>query len=93
MTIEINKLGFAYPEAGFDLKLDHLVLADRLTAFIGQNGAGKSTLLKLLSGLLDLQEGQVTVDGEDLGQYLATPFRTPMTRSSTQPLPKKCPGA
>lgn len=71
MTIEINKLGFAYPEAGFDLKLDHLVLADRLTAFIGQNGAGKSTLLKLLSGLLDLQEGQVTVDGEDLGQYLA----------------------
>jgi len=32
-------------------------------AIIGPNGAGKSTLIKLLMGLLEMQEGSISIDG------------------------------
>jgi putative ABC transport system ATP-binding protein len=35
---------------------------------LGQSGCGKSTLLHLVAGLLRPQEGQVMVNGQDLGQ-------------------------
>ena len=37
-----------------------------LIGIIGPNGAGKSTLLKALFGLVDIREGTVTLDGEDV---------------------------
>lgn len=37
-----------------------------LIGIIGPNGAGKSTLLKALFGLVDIRDGQVTLDGEDV---------------------------
>ncbi|WP_167145892.1 ABC transporter ATP-binding protein [Actinomyces sp. ZJ308] len=36
------------------------------TAFIGSTGSGKSTLVKLLSRLLDVSHGSVSVDGVDV---------------------------
>ena len=38
-----------------------------LIALIGPNGSGKSTLLSLVSRLLSLQDGSVTVDGLQIG--------------------------
>ncbi|WP_395397852.1 ABC transporter ATP-binding protein [Novosphingobium sp. BL-8A] len=37
-----------------------------LVGVIGPNGAGKSTLVRALVGLIDAQEGTVTLDGQDL---------------------------
>src|SRR5690606_2068214 len=37
-----------------------------LVGIIGPNGAGKSTLVKALFGLVDIREGTVTLDGEDV---------------------------
>ncbi|MBL5975547.1 MAG: ABC transporter ATP-binding protein [Candidatus Leucobacter sulfamidivorax] len=37
-----------------------------LIGIIGPNGAGKSTLLKALFGLVNIREGSVTLDGEDV---------------------------
>ncbi len=37
-----------------------------VTAICGPNGAGKSSLLKALAGLLDIDAGQVALDGADL---------------------------
>ena len=37
-----------------------------LVGIIGPNGAGKSTLLKALFGLVQVHEGQVKLDGEDI---------------------------
>ena len=37
-----------------------------LIGIIGPNGAGKSTLLKAMFGLVNIREGSVTLDGEDI---------------------------
>lgn len=39
-------------------------------AIIGPNGAGKSTLLKLLTGLIDLQDGSISIDGQTQSKWL-----------------------
>lgn len=40
-----------------------------LIGIIGPNGAGKSTLLKALFGLVNIREGTVTLDGEDITNF------------------------
>lgn len=37
-----------------------------IAVIVGPNGAGKSTAMKALFGMLDLSEGSVTLDGEDI---------------------------
>lgn len=47
-----------------DLSLN--VEGGKITAFIGHNGAGKTTTLKCIAGILDFEEGSITVDGISL---------------------------
>ena len=37
-----------------------------ITTVIGPNGAGKSTVFKAIFGLLNIQSGQILLDGEDV---------------------------
>ena len=37
-----------------------------ITVVVGPNGAGKSTAMKAMFGMLDLKEGQVLLEGEDI---------------------------
>lgn len=39
----------------------------QIAVIVGPNGAGKSTAMRALLGMLDLREGNVTLDGKDLG--------------------------
>ena len=38
----------------------------QLLALLGPNGAGKSTAMKAIFGMLNLREGRVEMDGEDI---------------------------
>ena len=68
--ISVAGVAFAYRERG---RLRHALrevtfdgAAGERIAIEGPLGAGKTTLLQLLAGLLQPDEGSVTVDGEDL---------------------------
>ncbi|MGH9248569.1 MAG: ATP-binding cassette domain-containing protein, partial [Acidimicrobiales bacterium] len=47
-------------------KLDLTVRRGEMLAVMGPSGSGKTTLLNCLSGLDDIDGGQVLVDGQDL---------------------------
>ena len=38
----------------------------QITVIVGANGAGKSTAMKAIFGMLDLREGTIRIDGEDI---------------------------
>ena len=44
--------------------------------FLGPSGAGKSTTQGILTGLLDLQKGEVNIDGEDLRKSSSQRFNS-----------------
>lgn len=66
--ISIEGLTFRYPQAdepvldGVDLK----IRKNGSVAFIGPSGAGKTTLADLILGILEPQDGRITVDGRDI---------------------------
>ncbi|WP_017754534.1 iron ABC transporter ATP-binding protein [Calidifontibacillus oryziterrae] len=41
----------------------------KITSFIGPNGAGKSTLLSMVSRLIKKDQGKISIEGKDIGQW------------------------
>lgn len=66
--IELESVGFAYGEAAKPVirEFNLSVYPGEFIAISGKSGAGKSTLIKLLCGLVDAQEGSISIDGADL---------------------------
>ena len=56
---EIPTQGFALEDVSFNIK------AGSKVAFVGGSGSGKSTILKLLLGLYEPEQGQITIGGKD----------------------------
>jgi ABC-2 type transport system ATP-binding protein len=48
--------------------IDLDVQRGELFGLVGPDGAGKTTLLRILAGLLSITEGEVQIDGKDLGR-------------------------
>jgi len=66
-TIEIKNLNFAYPNTVVKVLHNiHLSLPNKgLVLVKGISGSGKSTLLKILSGNLQLNDGELAVNGNN----------------------------
>ncbi|MFD1673666.1 ATP-binding cassette domain-containing protein [Alicyclobacillus fodiniaquatilis] len=67
-TLNIRNLSFSYP-ASNELALDNVSLEipfGQHVALVGENGSGKSTLIKILSGLIQPQQGTVTLQGQPI---------------------------
>lgn len=65
--LEVKNLSFSYHSLeGETLALSNIsfdVIDGEFLAIVGPSGCGKSTLLSLLSGLLELEEGSILIDG------------------------------
>jgi ABC-2 type transport system ATP-binding protein len=69
--LTVKNLEFGYPKSGllFD-KLDLDITKGNIYGLLGKNGAGKTTLLKIMCGLLFTKEGNVEINGEEVGKRL-----------------------
>ena len=67
LAIDIRHLRFRYGGGPWVLDIPELTLERGTRAFLfGPSGSGKTTLLGVLAGVLEANEGEVTVLGEDL---------------------------
>ncbi|MDX1429795.1 MAG: ATP-binding cassette domain-containing protein, partial [Rhodothermales bacterium] len=68
-ALELRNISFRYPDSewtainGLSLRID----ARTTVAFVGRTGSGKTTLSDIVLGLLHPVEGQVIVDGKEIG--------------------------
>ncbi|MEH1125455.1 sugar ABC transporter ATP-binding protein [Micromonospora sp. CPCC 206061] len=46
--------------------VDFRLVPGEVHALMGENGAGKSTLIKVLTGVYDIDQGQISLDGTDV---------------------------
>ena len=70
-TLEINQLYKVYSngkEAVKNLTLD--IFSNQIFALLGHNGAGKTTTISMISGLLPISKGTITVFGHDTKQEM-----------------------
>ncbi|MBE7437551.1 MAG: ABC transporter ATP-binding protein [Spirochaetales bacterium] len=69
--IRFENVTFSYP--GLDTAVLHsinlTVPAGSMVALVGESGAGKSTLMDLLARFFEIQEGRITIDGEDIRNF------------------------
>ena len=69
-ALEIKDLSFAYTPGQPDLShIDFSIAKGEMVALVGKNGAGKSTLASLICGFMELDEGSIYLNGEDLSGY------------------------
>ncbi len=82
MSIIIKNLSFAYGEKRVLDDLSLTVQSGESAGVIGVSGGGKSTLLKLVSGLYDVQTGEIELDGytssADRRRSVAIVMQSPM---------------
>jgi len=69
-AVELKGVAYSFPESNSPI-IDNLSLkipAGQKVAIVGKMGSGKSTLARLLSGLIEPEEGAILIDGVDLRQ-------------------------
>ncbi|MHA1566558.1 MAG: ABCB family ABC transporter ATP-binding protein/permease [Alphaproteobacteria bacterium] len=66
-TVAFENVSFSYDERRPVLKdVSFVVPAGHTVAIVGPTGAGKSTISRLLFRFYDVNEGRITIDGQDL---------------------------
>ena len=62
--IKIKNVSKAYVKHKNVIKNMNLTIEDgQIFGFIGPNGAGKTTTMEMLTGILDIDEGEILIDG------------------------------
>lgn len=66
--LEIRKLRKSYPDGWTLADVSFTVEEGEILCLLGPSGCGKTTLLRLIAGLEIPDDGQVLLDGEDVGR-------------------------
>ncbi len=73
--MSFNDVSFRYHDGKSDLKaalhqISFRILRGEIFGIVGRSGSGKSTIARILGGLLRGYEGEVILDGTEIGQVL-----------------------
>ena len=68
MTVDIRNLAFAYDDETVLDGVDLTAESGELLGLLGPNGSGKSTLLECCNHLLEPDSGDVSLDGDRVGE-------------------------
>lgn len=77
MQMEVRKLTVGYGAAWVLDQVSLQIGAGEFVGIVGCTGCGKTTLLKAMAGLLEVQDGEILLDGENIfpddsiGQFCA----------------------
>ena len=69
MDIAIDHLSKSY---GFQKAVDDIsftVKTGEILGFLGPNGAGKTTTMKMITGFIDIEEGDILMNGKSLRNH------------------------
>ena len=69
--IKLENVSYTYPESDKKIidGMNLTVKQGEKVAIVGLNGAGKTTLIKLITGLLDPDEGRILLNGIDIKKF------------------------
>ena len=68
LLLRVSNLSYSYGNGSAISFPDFEVLNNERLLITGNSGSGKTTLLHLLSGLLMVQKGEVSIAGKDIGK-------------------------
>lgn len=69
MSLTVDRLRFRYGSEGFALSLPYLeIQPGESVALIGPSGSGKTTLLNLVAGILQPDQGSISLAGEAISR-------------------------
>lgn len=75
-AIHLDQVVFSYIENEPVLKGINLqVNSGQTIAIVGSTGAGKSTIINLLNRFYEIQEGKITIDGQNINDYTLLSLR------------------
>ncbi|NFA60172.1 ABC transporter ATP-binding protein/permease [Clostridium sporogenes] len=65
-TVDFNKVSFAYKDKEVIHKVSLTAKEGEMTALVGESGSGKSTLAKLLVHYYDINNGSISIGGQNI---------------------------
>jgi len=85
-AVDFDHVGFGYrPGAPLFSDLTLSILPGEHVALVGASGSGKSTLSKLLLRLMDVDEGGILIDGQDIRDVTLASLRRHISYVSQDP--------
>ena len=78
--VKFEDVVFSYEEGTRNIldKVSFQVKPGESVAFVGPTGAGKSTVVNLISRFYNINEGKITIDGNDISKATLSSLRTQM---------------
>ncbi len=65
-SVEVKKLSFNYGKVEILKNLDLDIKDGEFMVLLGPSGCGKTTLLNCIAGLLDLNDGQIIIESDNV---------------------------
>jgi len=86
--IEFKAVQFKYPRTSKDVfgGLDLRIQPGQRVGLVGHSGSGKSTITRLLLRFLDIQAGEILIDGQDIKRITQDDLRSNMAYIPQEPL-------